>query len=274
MNNLVKYFEPNYNGTDYIVSDIHGCYTMLDQQLEALNFDPTVDRLFSVGDLCDRGPESIRALEYLKQPWFFPVYGNHDSFIVEAHQMEVDSKNNPSFLSLGKELKVLHDVWSQIGGRWWQQITDSERYSLYQHIIQLPYINIVYTPNNQTIAIAHAEIPVYHSVDDVLNELNQQNRDVIKQDLIWSRDRILTNNKSIVEDVDRVYCGHTIIQRLETYYYWYPELQYASDQAPRTLQIPYVLGNHYFIDGGAYEKHFRTEDNPSLPYQLTILPIN
>ena len=51
-------FAQNTVGRDFAVGDIHGCFTELQRGLEAIGFDPSTDRLFSVGDLVDRGPES------------------------------------------------------------------------------------------------------------------------------------------------------------------------------------------------------------------------
>lgn len=75
---LFKRFEVNTLGRDFAVGDIHGHFSKVEALLEQLQFDKTKDRLFSVGDLIDRGPESIRALEFIDQPWFFPVMGNHE----------------------------------------------------------------------------------------------------------------------------------------------------------------------------------------------------
>ena len=60
----------NTRGRDLAVGDIHGHFERLQECLEAVEFDPAVDRLFSVGDLVDRGPASPQALEWLAKPWF------------------------------------------------------------------------------------------------------------------------------------------------------------------------------------------------------------
>ena len=44
----------NLRGRDLAVGDIHGHFQRLQQCLDAVGFDPAVDRLFSVGDLVDR----------------------------------------------------------------------------------------------------------------------------------------------------------------------------------------------------------------------------
>jgi len=69
-------------GRDFIVGDLHGCVGYLDTLMRHVGFDTSTDRLFSVGDLADRGPDSPGSLELLKQPWFYPVMGNHDAMLL------------------------------------------------------------------------------------------------------------------------------------------------------------------------------------------------
>lgn len=76
---LVRRFTRNPLGRDLIVGDVHGCFTKLQASLYAVGFDPVRDRLFSVGDLVDRGPESHQALDWLALPWFHAVSGNHEA---------------------------------------------------------------------------------------------------------------------------------------------------------------------------------------------------
>jgi serine/threonine protein phosphatase 1 len=71
-------FLANTVGRDFAVGDIHGCFSALQKVLDTVTFDPAVDRLFSVGDLVDRGPESHLVLEWLDKPWFHAIGGNHD----------------------------------------------------------------------------------------------------------------------------------------------------------------------------------------------------
>jgi hypothetical protein len=72
----------NTRGRDLAVGDIHGHFQRLQQCLDGVGFNPAVDRLFSVGDLVDRGPHSAQALDWLAQPWFHAVQGNHESLAI------------------------------------------------------------------------------------------------------------------------------------------------------------------------------------------------
>ena len=75
----VKHFALNTAGRDFVVGDIHDCFSELQAKLDNLDFDEDVDRLFSVGDLIDRGAESRRSLEWLDKPWFHAVRGTRES---------------------------------------------------------------------------------------------------------------------------------------------------------------------------------------------------
>src|SRR5690606_1029702 len=50
----------------WIAGDIHGCYQWLMDELARRNFIPGQDLLISVGDLIDRGPDSIKCLELMR----------------------------------------------------------------------------------------------------------------------------------------------------------------------------------------------------------------
>lgn len=81
----------NERGRDFIVGDIHGCLGDLVQAMADVSFDPERDRLFSVGDLIDRGPESLGVLELAQEPWFHAVAGNHEEVAREALEMIVEA---------------------------------------------------------------------------------------------------------------------------------------------------------------------------------------
>ena len=64
----------------YVVGDIQGCYAEWSELLELIAFDRTVDRLWLVGDLVNRGPDSLAVLRSVKAlgSAAVTVLGNHD----------------------------------------------------------------------------------------------------------------------------------------------------------------------------------------------------
>ncbi len=66
--------------TTYAVGDIQGCYNELARGLDKINFDQSKDTLLCVGDLVNRGPDSLKVVNLLKslKNQCVTVLGNHD----------------------------------------------------------------------------------------------------------------------------------------------------------------------------------------------------
>lgn len=64
----------------YAIGDIQGCHAELCQMLELIGFSPTHDKLWLVGDLVNRGPDSLAVLREVKAlgDAATTVLGNHD----------------------------------------------------------------------------------------------------------------------------------------------------------------------------------------------------
>ena len=83
----------------WAIGDLQGCYGATARLLEAIRFDPAVDRLWFCGDLVNRGGESVETLRLVHslRENVVSVLGNHDlSLLAIAERREEDQRKvNP-----------------------------------------------------------------------------------------------------------------------------------------------------------------------------------
>lgn len=190
----VSRFEKNLSGSDYVVGDIHGCFSKLSNDLQAIGFDENADRLFCVGDLIDRGGESERFIEWLEKPWFHSVRGNHEQLLIGHYRGE-------------QNMALCH---LQNGGEWyaeWNLLGEQARAKMYKYCLSLPYLIEIETPSG-LIGIMHADLG--HYTDWNAFRIAIQNRDErARETCIWSRHFSQSKSKTLITGVNRVYAGHT-----------------------------------------------------------------
>ncbi len=64
----------------YAIGDLQGCFADFQRLIDLIRFDPAQDKLWLVGDIVNRGPDSLSLLRYIKQAGdtILMVLGNHD----------------------------------------------------------------------------------------------------------------------------------------------------------------------------------------------------
>lgn len=194
----VRRFARNTAGRDLVIGDIHGCFSKARAALDAVGFNPAAgDRLFSVGDLVDRGPESHDVLWWLEQPWFAAVHGNHEDLAWRWGRP-------------GCAMDAA--LYAQNGGAWNIANTQPERVEFSDALGALPLAIEVETAAG-LVGIVHADCPFesWQQFTAALANpaLTHAQRKAIREVAIWSRDRIETGDQSGVAGAVAVVVGHT-----------------------------------------------------------------
>lgn len=211
---LVKKMPANVHGRDFAVSDVHGYYSLLEKLLEHVGFNQEIDRLFIIGDMVDRGPESADVIKWLKKPHVYPLLGNHDEWCIKA----------------GADRMVQDHYFN--GGTWFYDLDGDDRADIVDRFSTLPIAMEVETKDGKRVGMVHADCvaETWSELCDILTTggglIDYQVNDTIF-DSMWSRNRMYDQVMDGVPDIDRVLVGHTSVQEV------------------------IALGNVYYIDTGA-----------------------
>lgn len=210
----IKRFPRNVHGRDFIVGDIHGAYDYLEEALTRIAFDPARDRLFSVGDLTDRGKRSPDCLHYLRQHWFHAVRGNHEEKFLDLF----DATGAFNAAALDKD---------HVPYRAWVRQTDIETLRAIRDAMASLPIAIEIETRGGLVGIIHAEVPAGMNWRTFTNALTADDADT-RHTAQWSRKRYNANDNEKVSGIARIFSGHT-----------------PSHNGIRRM------GNRYYIDTGA-----------------------
>lgn len=190
-------FEQNHVGRDFVVGDVHGCFSILATALRIVGFKESADRLFSVGDLIDRGPESEQVLDWLRKPWFHAVRGNHDQMAIEYAAGGLDG-----------------GMYFANGGAWFIALDRERQQRIARALDALPVAIEVQTETG-LVGIVHAE-PAGRSWHDFVGVLgvDSEDRQRAIDIALWSRSRISGQDHNPVGGVARVFVGHTPVREV------------------------------------------------------------
>ncbi|VUD41430.1 Serine/threonine-protein phosphatase 1 [Thalassocella blandensis] len=221
---LLKNISKNTNGRDFICSDIHGHFSILEGYLASVGFDPVRDRLFCLGDLIDRGDDSYRSLEFLAKPWFYSIQGNHERMLINVCEQQLDA---------------LRFDWFSWGGDWAEDLTDDELQVYYDAFYKLPVAIELELKGGNSVALVHAELPDACDWLDMKTQLTQTRAEdaelnLVISDMLWKKSQAYYSTIEVfqienVSNIHHVFHGHTVMDEFLT------------------------IGNRTFMDLGSYK---------------------
>ncbi|MEH6648872.1 MAG: metallophosphoesterase [Motiliproteus sp.] len=138
----LQQFTANNEGRDFVIGDLHGQLELLYRRLNEVSFNYEVDRLFSTGDLIDRGPDSVECALLAEQNWFHPVLGNHEDDY-RSHLFEANTWER------------LNQEWGTLN----QQISAQMLIKLHSIIEKMPMTIEVELLDGRHVGITHASPP-------------------------------------------------------------------------------------------------------------------
>ncbi len=197
----------------FVFGDIHGRFATFQRLLGLIKYDMATDVIYSVGDMIDRGPDSVSVIEFFQQPHCHAILGNHEQMVVNHEYWEavwMDPRNGgpATIRSLKKQGCSLE---------WLASIC-----------CELPIcLDVGDEFQDSSFRLIHAECPLDWNESRLMNYLcNTPKGEVAEGRLLWGRDDIEdveswlefgSRYKVFVADTRSprtVFCGHTPVDEV------------------------------------------------------------
>ena len=189
--NLRPRLERNERGRDLVVGDVHGHFGTLRHALAALEVGER-DRVFSLGDLVDRGPDSFDAKDWIagadpSARFTAVVRGNHEQLMLDAL-----IEGPPRRVGLWQHgiAGRAWSLWNANGGGWWSPKNEHHGATAWiDALSRLPFCVRVDTAHGP-VGLVHA-CPVWPGWEEleakVVGDRDENHR--TRERVLWSRVR-------------------------------------------------------------------------------------
>lgn len=204
----------------FVIGDIHGELDKFLSVLEQCKFDYENDRLISVGDLCDRGPQSREVVnEILKMKHTVCIRGNHDKWFND-------------FLDTGHAA----DMWLRQGGYETLQsyVDHSEDYGPHRDFYSAQRNFFV----EKNICFVHGGFDVDRYIDEQDSNELYWDRELVEKMMSCGPDKKLKHK----DNFDMIFIGHTPTL------YWKEDIKGIGS---RDITTPIFKGGVWNIDTGS-----------------------
>lgn len=91
----------------FIVGDVHGCFEEFLALLKKANYDSSKHRLILLGDIINRGPHSLKMMEWVYEAKVEMVRGNNEQLLLETikHDLFAGSSIEQLIKDMGEDIK-------------------------------------------------------------------------------------------------------------------------------------------------------------------------
>lgn len=191
---MIKYIDGDKYENIYVVGDIHGEYHKLLRQLNEIGFDQNKDLLMGVGDLVDRGLNSLECAFLPDEPWFETVVGNHEDFCIQGYK--------------DYRTEFYHKMQNN-GGAWFYQLPKEHQKAIVDVFTSLP-VMIELSFRGKKYGFVHADLPFedWEHVKSALLMNDVIDGRTVRHYCLWDR-RIVNKTHVEIGQIDQVFLGHT-----------------------------------------------------------------
>ena len=202
------------------VGDIHGMYEKLIMLMDKIKFDPEEDLLVFLGDYIDRGPDSVRCLQYVYD--LQHVHSDSVICLMGNHEVMMSSYLMQKRTNYNTVIADYADSWLENGGfETLQQLNELDKDKREE---------LVEWATNLPIRFQYQDFFFCHAGVDPNVPLSVQN----EFDMLWRRQQWWEQYKG----VETIVVGHTPVQKIKK------QARYAK---------PLFLPNNVIMcDTGAY----------------------
>lgn len=179
----------------FVIGDLDADFEKFISALHAVSFDYENDILVMLGDVIDRGNDSIKLIKYAIKHNFIVLLGNHEHMMLAS----VVDKDPDA-----------HELWVKNGGAWHLNETKENLSLVCDYLKTCPVILKLHF-QNEIIALSHTAPLVCDWHKLALNEDNLSIANIV-QSFLWDRTRVKTQSNKINPGVLFSIHGHNITQ--------------------------------------------------------------
>lgn len=212
----------------YACSDLHGMYGLWTQ---IKNYCDETDKIYFLGDACDRGPDGVAIIyELLRDERVTYLKGNHEDMLV---------------ICMSDILQGCHfdDLpwWIMNGGKptfdVLQKASEQEQSNLINKIKKLPTSALYVNPSGQEIYMTHAGTDLNYTEDELIRYFGE------KRSYLWDRQHFYAEHPKDLPKLIQVH-GHTPVVS--------SSFTSGLNLEKEVKTIKYSNGHKYNIDMGAF----------------------